>query len=77
LTAAHWPARLEHLTWHGASVLLDAAHNPAGARALASYLHDRAWHGSTLIVAVMRDKDVDGILAPLLPLMGRGDLCHR
>jgi dihydrofolate synthase / folylpolyglutamate synthase len=71
LTAAHWPARLEHLTWHGASVLLDAAHNPAGARALASYLRDRAWQGSTLLVAVVRDKDVDGILAPLLPLMGR------
>ena len=71
LTTAHWPARLERVTWHGATVLLDAAHNPAGARALASYLHRHGWHGATLVFGAMRDKDVDGILAPLLPLTGR------
>ena len=71
LTAAHWPARLEHLTWRGASVLLDAAHNPAGARALASYHQDSGWQGATLVFGAMRDKDVAGILTPLVPLVGR------
>ena len=37
---ARWPARLERFTWRGAEVLLDAAHNPAGARALAVYLRE-------------------------------------
>jgi dihydrofolate synthase / folylpolyglutamate synthase len=71
LTGASWPGRLERLTWHGADVLLDAAHNPAGARALAEYLHDAGWRDVTLVVGVMRDKDVAGMLAPLLPLATR------
>jgi len=71
LTSAHWPARLEHLTWRGAAVLLDAAHNPAGGRALASYVQGCGWQGATLVFGAMRDKDVAGILAPLVPLMGR------
>jgi dihydrofolate synthase/folylpolyglutamate synthase len=71
LTSAHWPARLEHVSWHGASVLLDAAHNPAGARALASYLASTGWQRPTLVFGAMRDKDVSGILGPLLPPMGR------
>jgi len=71
LSAVHWPARLEHLMWRGASVLLDAAHNPAGGRALASYLQACGWQGATLVFGAMRDKDVAGILAPLVPVVGR------
>ena len=74
LAHVRWPARLERLSWHGADVLLDAAHNPAGARALASYLNEIGWSGtaiSTLVVGAMKDKDVTGILAPLLPLFAR------
>ena len=41
-------------------VLLDAAHNPAGARALAAYLREIGWTDVTLVIGVMRDKDVDG-----------------
>ena len=38
---AEWPARLELITLDdGRQVLLDAAHNPEGARALAAYLRD-------------------------------------
>ena len=40
LTEARWPGRLERGAWRGAEVLLDAAHNPAGARALADYLRE-------------------------------------
>jgi dihydrofolate synthase / folylpolyglutamate synthase len=67
LTRAEWPARLERFRAGGAEVLLDAAHNPAGARALASYLHDLGWSGVTLVFAAMHDKDVRGILEPLVP----------
>ena len=63
-----WPGRLETARWHGADVLLDAAHNPAGARALADYLRDIGWTDVTLVIGVMHDKDVTAILEPLAPL---------
>jgi dihydrofolate synthase/folylpolyglutamate synthase len=68
LAHAEWPARLEVLSLDGGKrVLLDAAHNVDGARALASYL--TRWHPERLplVVGVMRDKDVDGVLAAILP----------
>ena len=48
-------------------ILIDAAHNGEGATALARYL--RSWHPEkpVLVVGVMRDKDADDILEPLLP----------
>ncbi len=67
LTGARWPGRLERLRWRGAEVLLDAAHNPAGARALADYLREIAWTDVALVAGVMRDKDVTGMLSALLP----------
>ena len=69
LESAEWPARLERLYLDdGRSVLIDAAHNPDGARALASYLE--RWHPDRppLVFASMRDKDVDGLLRVLLPV---------
>jgi len=69
LSTAHWPARLEYLQLDGGHrVLLDSAHNAEGAGALAAHL--RRWHpdGLPLVVGIMRDKDVQDILAPLLPL---------
>ncbi|HLG57691.1 MAG TPA: folylpolyglutamate synthase/dihydrofolate synthase family protein [Vicinamibacterales bacterium] len=68
LAEAQWPARLELLPLdHGRRVLLDAAHNPEGARALASYL--RRWHAERppLVIGVMRDKNVAEIAQTLLP----------
>jgi dihydrofolate synthase / folylpolyglutamate synthase len=67
LTDATWPGRLERVRWHGADVLLDAAHNPAGARALADYLRDIGWTRVTLVFGAMRDKDVGAMLPALLP----------
>jgi len=64
-----WPARLELLQLaDGSRVLLDAAHNPEGARALRQYL--AVWHPErpVLVIGVMRDKDADGILRELLPV---------
>ena len=70
LTATSWPGRLELFAWRGAEVLLDAAHNPAGARALAAHLTAIGWDRVTLVFGAMQDKDVDGMLAPLAPLCG-------
>jgi dihydrofolate synthase/folylpolyglutamate synthase len=69
LEQVDWPARLELLSLaNGARVLLDAAHNPEGARALRAYL--ARWHPErpSLVVGIMRDKDADAILRELLPV---------
>jgi dihydrofolate synthase / folylpolyglutamate synthase len=71
LTKAHWPGRLEHFVRDGVDVLLDAAHNPAGARALASHLQDIGWTRVTLVFGVMRDKDVNAMLPVLAPACER------
>ena len=71
LTAARWPARLERFRRDGCDVLLDAAHNPDGARALAAHLREIGWTDVTLLFGAMRDKDVRGMLGELLPLCGR------
>ncbi len=70
LAHPHWPGRLDSRRLpDGREVLLDAAHNPAGAAALASYLMD-AGERRPLVFAAMRDKDVTGMLAALLPASG-------
>jgi dihydrofolate synthase/folylpolyglutamate synthase len=71
LSDASWPARLERLTYRGCEVLLDAAHNPAGARALASYLQEIGWTRVTLLFGAMQDKDVRGMLGALAPFCAR------
>jgi dihydrofolate synthase/folylpolyglutamate synthase len=68
LTGVSWPGRLEHLR-HGASeILLDAAHNPAGARALAEYVAGSPWQGGALVFGVMHDKDARAMLHALAPV---------
>ena len=67
VTTAAWPGRLESFTAGGCRVLLDAAHNPAGARALASYLRIAAPEGVTLVFGAMRDKAVREMLTALAP----------
>ena len=68
LTGVDWPGRLELIRLQGGGqVLLDAAHNVEGARALAAYLRRRHPERPALVLGVMRDKDVEGILDALLP----------
>ena len=66
---AVWPGRLELLTAGGRDVLLDGAHNPAGAEALARAVDDLrpllAPGRITLVTATMADKDVDGLIGGL------------
>lgn len=63
------PGRLE-VVRRGPTVLLDGAHNPAGAAALAAAVAE-AFDFTRLVgvVAVLADKDVGGILAALEPLL--------
>lgn len=63
-----WPGRLDLLQVAGGrSILLDSAHNPAGAAALAEYLHETQLERLPMVFAVMRDKDAAGMLAALAP----------
>jgi dihydrofolate synthase/folylpolyglutamate synthase len=69
LTDCHWPARLEWLRLAGGGeLLMDAAHNPAGAAALATYLQDASLAPMPIVLAVMADKDLAGMVKPLVPV---------
>ncbi len=80
--AARWPGRLELVAAAGAGpggsdaeVLLDGAHNPAGAAALAAAVEElrpilregsgRRPAAVTLVLGIMGDKDVAGVLGAL------------
>jgi dihydrofolate synthase/folylpolyglutamate synthase len=72
LADPQWPGRLEVRRLPGGrELLLDAAHNPAGAASLASYLKAEGGEPRPLVLAAMRDKDISGIFAALLPAVGR------
>jgi len=71
LEDAEWPARLELRRWNEQLVLLDAAHNPGGARALAAYLRDTYGRRLPMVIAIMRDKAVDEMLCALAPAASR------
>jgi dihydrofolate synthase/folylpolyglutamate synthase len=64
---AVWPARLELIGERPRQLLIDGAHNPAGARALASYLLEAYTTRLPLVIAVMRDKHAAEIVAALAP----------
>lgn len=71
LGSATSPGRLEAVR-RDPTVLLDAAHNPAGAAALAAALRESfTFLDTTLVVAVMADKDIPGILEPLRDVADR------
>jgi dihydrofolate synthase / folylpolyglutamate synthase len=71
LEHVHWPGRFQ-IVGDGPWLVLDGAHNPGGARALARSLRtvfpERA---IALVVGVLRDKDACGILAELAPVADR------
>jgi dihydrofolate synthase/folylpolyglutamate synthase len=72
LGEARWPGRLDRVTLpDGRRALLDAAHNAAGARALAAWLARRAPGARPpLVFAAARDKDVRGMIRALAPVVG-------
>jgi dihydrofolate synthase / folylpolyglutamate synthase len=65
IARAVWPGRLQCM----GGVILDGAHNPAGARALAQYI-EKFFSGEPvrIIYGAMRDKAVEEVTNTLLPL---------
>ncbi|MEE8137756.1 MAG: folylpolyglutamate synthase/dihydrofolate synthase family protein [Thermoanaerobaculia bacterium] len=69
--ACRWPGRLERVvTPDGVSVLLDAAHNPDGARALSRFLEGRGT-SYDLLFGALADKEVERVFPPLARLARR------
>ncbi|MDK2745167.1 MAG: bifunctional folylpolyglutamate synthase/dihydrofolate synthase [Nitrospira sp.] len=72
LRTVSWDGRLESID-ESPKVLLDGAHNPAAAHALARYLNEYSTNHPTsriiLVWGMMRDKDHRGFIAPLLPMV--------
>lgn len=73
LAAARWPGRLELFgaAAGGRDVLLDGAHNPAGARALTRALGELGVRRFPLVFGAMRGKRVAAVLRALAPLEPR------
>jgi dihydrofolate synthase/folylpolyglutamate synthase len=74
LAGVRWPGRMEVLDGRrlGAGrMLLDGAHNPAGARALAESLRALGVQQPNIVFGAMRGKDVGGALRALAPLEPR------
>jgi dihydrofolate synthase/folylpolyglutamate synthase len=65
LTSARVPGRFQTLA-HAPDVIVDVAHNPEAARALAQALRTEPIAGRTLaVVGMLADKDADGVFAAL------------
>src|SRR5689334_20344592 len=71
------PGRLERMR-SAPTVFIDAAHNPAGAAALAEALQEEFdFRFLVGVVSVMADKDVDGILAAFEPVFDQIVVTHN
>ncbi|VEG40002.1 folylpolyglutamate synthase/dihydrofolate synthase [Mycolicibacterium flavescens] len=71
------PGRLERMR-SAPTVFIDAAHNPAGAAALAQALQEEFDFRILVgVVSVMGDKDVDGILTALEPVFDQVVVTHN
>jgi dihydrofolate synthase/folylpolyglutamate synthase len=69
LRDVRWPGRLQMVQAEsGKRVLLDAAHNPAGAWMLAQYLKQEFPEPLPFVFGAMRDKDAALMLKTLLPV---------
>ena len=67
ISDASWPGRMETIPGDP-TLLLDGAHNPAGAAALVEALADYRYRKLRLVLGTMADKDVVRIVSALAPL---------
>ncbi|MGV9802219.1 bifunctional tetrahydrofolate synthase/dihydrofolate synthase [Mycobacterium sp. NPDC003449] len=75
--AVRSPGRLERMR-SAPTVFIDAAHNPAGAAALAETMRDEfEFRHLVGVVSVMADKDADGILTALEPVLDQIVVTHN
>jgi dihydrofolate synthase/folylpolyglutamate synthase len=63
-----WPGRLDWRRWRGHEVLVDGAHNPDGARALAGFLRETMPAPVPIVFGMMRDKAIADVLQTLAPV---------
>jgi dihydrofolate synthase / folylpolyglutamate synthase len=71
LATVQWPGRFQ-IVGREPTLLLDGAHNPGGARALAASLAAYfPGQALTLVLGISADKDLGGILGALAPLASR------
>lgn len=88
LMGARWPGRAERVRARGVELLLDGAHNPGAAAALAYGLRGEAPSSATRVDAIekgktppvllfgaMRDKEVAKVIAALAPMGARAIVC--
>ena len=75
IARASWRGRLERLSAESAGALgfegevwLDGGHNPAAAVALANALAAMSAKKLHILCGILRSKDIEGFLAPLIPL---------
>lgn len=68
IAAAQWKGRLQWTTWRGRSLLIDGAHNPAGAAALRQYVDssDRINHPVSWVMGMIGTKDHADVFKELL-----------
>jgi dihydrofolate synthase / folylpolyglutamate synthase len=66
LASVEWPARFQ--IWNE-RIVIDGAHNPAGAKILAETWREEFGHDQAIIIlATLRDKNVHGIIQALAPV---------
>jgi dihydrofolate synthase/folylpolyglutamate synthase len=74
--SARLRARLQSFVRDGVEIVVDVAHNPQAARELAAWLGAHPPAGRTLAVfSALADKDLAGIVAPLVPHIAHWWLC--
>lgn len=66
-----WPGRLERLRYQGRWFVLDGAHNPHAASALAAAVGELEGRVDALVLGVSQDKDVAGVVQALAPVARR------
>lgn len=69
--STRWPGRLERLAVGGGWLVLDGAHNPQSATALARALEALEGRVPVLVLGISADKDVAGVVAALAPVADR------
>jgi dihydrofolate synthase / folylpolyglutamate synthase len=74
LANVQWPARFQR--WDDRTII-DGAHNPSGAQVLADTWREQFGdERATIILAVLREKNIDGICRALAPIAARFILPH-
>lgn len=69
-----WPGRLETLKYNSKEVLIDCAHNPAGANALVSYLRSQMLSNISVGFGAIDSKNWRGMVDILLPVVNEWNI---